>query len=91
MACPRLETDKPENLLVKHYFTHEGLRPVVDLQNQDEFKKLVAEAQNPSCAVIWEVKSKYDECMAPMLSWLSPSFTSSVSTHILISDRDIPV
>ena len=34
---------------------------MVDLQNQDAFKKLVAEALNPSRAVIWEVKSKYDE------------------------------
>ena len=61
LACPRLETDKAENLPVKYYFTHEGLGPVVDLQNQDAFKKLVAEALNPSRAVIWEVKSKYDE------------------------------
>ena len=61
LACPRLETDKAENLLVKYYFTHEGLGPVVVLQNQDEFKKLVAEAQNPSRAVIWEVKSEHDE------------------------------
>ena len=57
----RLGSDKAENLLVKYYFLHEGLGAVVDLQNQDVFKKLVAEAQNPSSAVIWEVKSKYDE------------------------------
>ena len=61
LACPRQETDKAENLLVKTYFTHEGLGPVVDVQNQDVFTKLVADAQNPSRAVIWEVKSKYAE------------------------------
>ena len=61
LACPRQETDKAENLLVKTYFTHEGLGPVVDVQNQDAFTKLVADAQNPSRAVIWEVKSKYAE------------------------------
>ena len=34
---------------------------MVDVQNHDAFKKLVAEAQNPSRVVIWEVKSKYTE------------------------------
>ena len=46
---------------MKTYFAHEGLGPVVDVQNHDAFKKLVAEATNPSRAVIWEVKSKYAE------------------------------
>ena len=44
---------------MKHYFTHEGLTPVVDLQNQDTYKDHVANAQNPSRAVIWEVHSQY--------------------------------
>ena len=61
LACLCLETDKAENMLVKTYFTHEGLGPVVDVQNHDAFKKIVAEALNPSRAVIWEVKSKYAE------------------------------
>jgi hypothetical protein len=61
LACPRQDTDKAENLLVKTYFAHEGLGPVVDVQNHDAFKKIVAEALNPSRAVIWEVKSKYAE------------------------------
>ena len=47
--------------MVKAYFTHEGLGPVFDIQHHDEFKDLVAEAQNPSRPVIWEVKSKYAE------------------------------
>ena len=34
---------------------------MVDVQNHDAFKKIVAKALNPSRAVIWEVKSKYDE------------------------------
>ena len=34
---------------------------MVDVQNHDVFKKLVAKAQNPSLTVIWEVKSKYAE------------------------------
>ena len=81
LACPRHETDKAENLLVKTYFTHEGLGPVVDVQNQDAFTKLVADAQNPSRAVIWEVKSKHAEGAHTVAqdtapSWLSPSFTS---------------
>ena len=46
---------------MKTYFAHEGLGPVVDVQNHDAFKKLVAEAQNPSRAVMWEVKTKYAE------------------------------
>ena len=59
LACPRQETDKAENALVKQYFTHEGLTPVVDLQRQNTYKDLVASEQNPSRAVIWEVHSQY--------------------------------
>ena len=97
LACPRQETDKAEILLVKHYFTHEGLTPVVDLQNQTTYKDLVASAQNPSRAVIWEVHSQWvqgartvaerteHDLLQPLVRFLSENTHFSASAYPCIS------
>ena len=97
LACPRQETDKAENLLVKHYFTHEGLTPVVDLQNQTTDKDFVASAQNPSRAVIWEVHSQWvqgartvaertePDLLQPLVRFLGDNTHFSASAYPCIS------